>query len=290
MGLSLPNFQVSLPRLEVLEITNPGDGPEQLIGGKMPSGSLDNLKSVELWGCKSIRCIAKADMVILLQNLQALLTWDCHGMESFVDFEGLKVHNTPSEKAFEILPKLESLNLYNCASFIPIWRNFPEGVRVFQNLRSLKVVNCTLYCLFYPPCMANMLISLEALEVCGCSKMCEVIGEEDEEISQEDNTRHHDVGKRREIALERTSKEFVFPRLSFLRLAYLENLRSFGGSNRKDYEFKFPLLTELIISYCPKLKKFCSGNLDAPLLKKVQIGPSDTENFEAPVDLKVQIS
>nr|XP_027068163.1 disease resistance protein At4g27190-like isoform X2 [Coffea arabica] len=278
--------QVSLPRLEVLEINNPGDGPEQLIGGKMPSGSLDNLKSVQLWECRSIRCIAKGDTVTLLQNLQALLMWNCHGMESFVNFEGLKVHNTPSEKAFEILPKLESLHLCGCASFISIWRNFPEGVRVFQNLRSLKVVNCTLYCLFYPPCMANMLISLEALEVSVCSKMCEVIGEEDEEISQEDNTRHHDVGKRREIALERTSKEFVFPRLSFLRLAFLENLRNFGGSHREDYEFKFPLLTNLIIESCPMLKKFCSGNLDAPLLKKIQTTSRDVENFEAPVDLK----
>ncbi|CDP08035.1 unnamed protein product [Coffea canephora] len=116
--------------------------------------------------------------------------------------------------------------------------------------------------------------------------MHEVIGEEDEEVSQEDNARHHDVGKQREIALGRTNKEFVFPKLSSLRLEDLKNLRSFGGSHREDYEFKFPLLTELIIVSCPKLKKFCSGKLDAPWLKKVQIGSSDTENFEAPVDLK----
>ncbi|XP_027175361.1 disease resistance protein RPS2-like [Coffea eugenioides] len=278
--------QVSLPRLEVLEILRSGDGPEQLIGGKMPSGSLDNLKHVQLWECRSIRCIAKGDTVTLLQNLQALWTWDCQGIESLVDFEGLKVHNTPSEKAFEILPKLESLGLSDCSRLIHIWRNFPEGIRVFQNLRSLHVSKCPLKCLFHPPSVATMLISLEALEVYWCSEMCEVIGEEDEEVSLEDNAQHHDIGKRREIALGRTSKEFVFSRLTSLRLQALENLRSFGGSYREDYEFKFPLLTELIISYCPKLKKFCSGNLDAPLLKKVRIMPSDTENFEAPVDLK----
>ncbi|CDP20104.1 unnamed protein product [Coffea canephora] len=57
----------------------------------------------------------------------------------------------------------------------------------------------------------------------------------------------------------------------------------------QNISFKFPLLTELIIVSCPKLKKFCSGKLNAPLLKKVQTVPSDTENFEAPVDLKVLI-
>ncbi|XP_027173080.1 uncharacterized protein LOC113772802 [Coffea eugenioides] len=252
----------------------------------MPSGSLHNLKSVQLDGCDSIRCIAKGDTVTLLQNLQALRTRSCSGMESLVDFEGLKIRNTLSKKGLEILPKLESLDLDFCPRLTHIWSNFPEGVRVFQNLRSLDVRNCPLNCLFHPPSVATMLISLEELEVHWCLKMCEVIGEEDEEVCQEDNARHHDVGKRREIAPGRTSKEFVFPRLSFLRLDCLNNIRSFGGSHRDDYEFKFPLLTTLIISYCPKLKKFCSGNLDAPLLKKVQTTPNDIKNFEAPVDLK----
>ncbi|XP_027173239.1 disease resistance protein At4g27190-like [Coffea eugenioides] len=272
--------QVSLPCLEVLEIIDPGDGPEHLIGGKRPSGSLDNLKSVRLGGCDSIRCIAKADTVTLLQNLQALRTLNCHGMESLVDFEGLKVRNTPSEKTLEILPKLESLDLRGCLRLTHIWRNFPKGVRVFQNLRSLYVYKCPLNCLFHPPSVADMLISLEVLTVDKCSEMHEVIGEEDEEVSQEDNAQHHDVGKRREISLGRTSKEFVFPRLTSLQLKALENLQSFSGSHREDYEFKFPLLTELIIVSCPKLKKFCSGKLNAPLLKKVQTVPSDIENFE----------
>ncbi|XP_027155666.1 disease resistance protein At4g27190-like [Coffea eugenioides] len=282
--------QVSLPRLEVLSIIGPGDGSKQLIGGKMPSGPLDNLKSVNLWECRSIRCIAKGDTVALLQNLQALDMWICTGMESFFNFEGLKVPNTPSEKALEILPKLESLYLRDCRRLTHIWRNFPKGVRVFQNLRSLTVSICPLNYLFHPPSVATMLISLEGLEVDRCSEMCEVIGKEDEEISQEDNAQQHDVGKHREIALGRTSKEFVFPKLSSLELKALENLRSFGGSHREDYEFKFPLLTELIIVSCPKLKKFCSGKLNAPLLKKIQTTPRDIKDFEAPVDLKVLIS
>ncbi|XP_027174342.1 disease resistance protein At4g27190-like [Coffea eugenioides] len=278
--------QVSLPRLEVLDITYLADGPEQLIGREMPSGSLDNLKSVKLWRWSSIRCIAKADTVTLLQNLQVLRMWACNGMESLVDFEGLKVSNMLSKKGLEILPTLESIDLHGCPRLIHIWRNFPEGVRVFQNLKSLHVVNCPLKCLFHPPCVATMLISLERLNVRWCSEMHGVIGEEDEEVSQEDNARHHDVGKHREIALGRTSKEFVFPKLSSLQLKALGNLRSFGGSHREDYEFKFPLLTTLIIESCPKLKKFCSGKLNASLLKKVQTAPGDIEDFEVPVDLK----
>ncbi|CDP09608.1 unnamed protein product [Coffea canephora] len=278
--------QVSLPSLEVLDIDHLGDGPEQLIGGKMPSGSLDNLKSMNLKDCNSIQCIAKANTVTLIQNLQALEVWNCSGMESLVDFEGLKVRNMLSKKGLEILPKLESLDLRDCLRLTHIWRNFPEEVRVFQKLRSLYVYKCPLKCLFHPPSVVTMLISLEKLNVHCCSEMCEVIGEEDKEVSQEDNTQHHDVGKRREIALGRSGKGFMFPKLNSLWLEDLKNLRNFGGSHREDYEFKFPLLTELIIVSCPKLKKFCSGKLNAPLLKKVQTAPGDIEDFEAPVDLK----
>nr|XP_027068175.1 disease resistance protein At4g27190-like isoform X2 [Coffea arabica] len=276
--------QVSLPCLEILEINSPGDGPELLIGGKMPSRSLDNLKSMRLCHGDSIRCIAKADTVSLLQNLQTLERW-WGNMEFLIDFEGLKVPNMLSKMGLEILPKLESLDLFACPRLTHIWRNFPEGVRVFQNLRSLSVYNCPLNCLFYPPSVATMLISLEKLKVRRCSKMCGVIGEEDEEVSQEDNAQQHDAGKHGEIALERISKEFVFPKLNSLWLEDLENLRNFGGSHREDYEFKFPLLTKLFIMSCPKLKKLCFGNLDAPLLKKIQTS-RDIENFEAPVDLK----
>ncbi|CDP19239.1 unnamed protein product [Coffea canephora] len=122
-----------------------------------------------------------------------------------------------------------------------------------------------------------MLVSLEVLVIGCCDEMHGVIGEEDEEISQEDG-----VGNHREIALERTNKEFVFPKLSSLSFVNLQNLGSFSGSHREDCDFKFPSLTQLEIWGCPELKKLCSGKLDAPLLKKVKV----TENTYIPVDLK----
>ncbi|XP_027155231.1 disease resistance protein At4g27190-like [Coffea eugenioides] len=277
--------EVSLPCLEILEINSPSDGPELLIGGKMASRSLDNLKSMHLYHGDSIRCIAKADTVSLLQNLQTLERW-WGNMEFLIDFEGLKVPNMLSKMGLEILPKLESLNLFACPRLTHIWRNFPKGVRIFQSLRSIRVDYCPLNYLFHPPSVATMLISLEELKVRRCSKMCGVIGEEDEEVSQEDNAQQHDARKHGEIAQERISKEFVFLKLNSLWLEDLENLRSFGGSHWEDYEFKFPLLSKLFIMSCPKLKKLCSGNLDASLLKEVQTTPRAIENFEAPVDLK----
>ncbi|XP_027174343.1 disease resistance protein At4g27190-like [Coffea eugenioides] len=285
---NLKSIEVSLPGLKILEINSPGDGPELLIGGKMASKSLDNLKSMHLYHGDSIRCIAKADTVSLLQNLQTLERW-WGNMEFLIDFEGLKVPNMLSKMGLEILPKLESLNLFACPRLTHIWRNFPKGVRIFQSLRSIRVDYCPLNYLFHPPSVATMLISLEELKVRRCSKMCGVIGEEDEEVSQEDNAQQHDARKHGEIAQERISKEFVFLKLNSLWLEDLENLRSFGGSHWEDYEFKFPLLSKLFIMSCPKLKKLCSGNLDASLLKEVQTTPRAIENFEAPVDLKIKL-
>ncbi|XP_027174334.1 disease resistance protein At4g27190-like [Coffea eugenioides] len=203
--------QVSLPSLEELEFGPNTSDVQQIIGGEMPSQSLENLKFFRLEDCQ-VRWIAKADGVIILQNLQRLEAHGCDKMKSLFEFEGLKVPRQSHEE-LAILPKLESLTLRS-SGLTHIWRNFPTGVQVFRNLRNLKVWHCRLLqCLFYPPCVANMLVSLEVLVIGCCDEMHGVIGEEDEEISQED-----DVGNHREIALERTNKEFVFPKLSSLGL------------------------------------------------------------------------
>lgn len=201
--------QVSLPCLEEIHVRSPGNGPKELIGGEMHSGSLDNLKFMNLWRCNSIRCIAKANTVTLLQNLQTLEAVYCSEMEFLIDFEGLNAPNALSKRGLEIFPKLESLNLQSSPRLIHIWRNFSEGARVFQNLKFLDIWDCPLLkCLFYPSCVANMLISLERVVVSGCSQMLGVIDEEDGEVSQEDNAQQHgDVGEQREITLERTRKE-----------------------------------------------------------------------------------
>ncbi|CDP19859.1 unnamed protein product [Coffea canephora] len=270
--------QVSLPTLEELEFGPNTSDVQLIIGGELPSQSLENLKFLRLEDCQ-VRWIAKADGVIILQNLQRLEAHGCDRMKSLFEFEGLKVPRQSHEE-LAILPKLESLTLRS-SGLTHIWRNFPTGVQVFRNLRNLKVWHCRLLqCLFYPPCVANMLVSLEVLVIGSCDEMHGVIGEEDEEISQEDG-----VGNHREIALERTNKEFVFPKLSSLSFVNLQNLGSFSGRHREDCHFKFPSLTQLEIWGCPELKKLCSGKLDAPLLKKVKV----TENTYIPVDLKVQI-
>ncbi|CDP09599.1 unnamed protein product [Coffea canephora] len=270
--------QVSLPSLEELEFGPNTSDVQLIIGGELPSQSLENLKFLRLEDCQ-VRWIAKADGVIILQNLLRLEAHGCDRMKSLFEFEGLKVPRQSHEE-LAILPKLESLTLRS-SGLTHIWRNFPTGVQVFRNLRNLKVWHCRLLqCLFYPPCVANMLVSLEVLVIGCCDEMHGVIGEEDEEISQEDG-----VGNHREIALERTNKEFVFPKLSSLSFVNLQNLGSFSGRHREDCHFKFPSLTQLEIWGCPELKKLCSGKLDAPLLKKVKV----TENTYIPVDLKVQI-
>ncbi|XP_027156515.1 disease resistance protein At4g27190-like [Coffea eugenioides] len=274
--------QVSLPRLEMLDLTSPGYRPEQFVGGEMLRGSLENLRSLVLSSCYFIRCIAKADGVALLENLQSFSMGDCPSMELLFDLEGLKVP-IPSKKELEILPNLKSLELRGLTRLTHIWRNYPKGIRVFQNLRILQVEGCSLPCLFYPPCVADMLVSLEKLKVGLCPAMYGVIAGENEETSQED----HDGGEKREISLGRTNKEFLFPKLSSLSFVNLQNLQSFSGGHHEDCEFKFPSLTQLEIMRCPELKNLCPGKLDAPLLKKVKVEENDAN---IPLDLMVDIS
>ncbi|XP_027174245.1 disease resistance protein At4g27190-like [Coffea eugenioides] len=246
--------QVSLPRLEGLQIKTYRHRPKELVGDGMHSGYLENLKYLQITD-SCIGCIAKADGVTILQNLQKLVV-NSHGMQLLFEFEGLKVP-VLTKTELEILPKLELLKLQQSSGLTHIWRNFPRGVRVFQNLRKLIVWECKLLkFLFDPPCVANMLVSLEVLEISDCSEMYGVIGGElgEDQISQEDDAQQQDiVGKHRESsALERSNKlEFVFPKLSSLILIGLPNLLSFAGK------------------------------LDAPNLEKVEV----VENA-IPVDLK----
>ncbi|XP_027174129.1 disease resistance protein At4g27190-like [Coffea eugenioides] len=279
---NLRGIEVSLPRLEMLDLTSPGYRPEQFVGGEMLRGSLENLRSLVLSRCYVIRCIAKADGVALLENLQSFSMGDCPSMELLFDLEGLKVP-IPSKKELEILPNLKSLELRGLTRLAHIWRNYPKGIRVFQNLRILQVEGCSLPCLFYPPCVADMLVSLEELKVGLCPAMYAVIAGENEETSQED----HDGGEKREISLGRTNKEFLFPKLSSLSFVNLQNLQSFSGGHHEGCDFKFPSLTQLEIMRCPELKNLCPGKLDAPLLKKVKVEENDAN---IPLDLKVDIS
>ncbi|XP_071939279.1 uncharacterized protein [Coffea arabica] len=262
---------------------------ECLWKGSVEPPSLCNLKSISVSGCHHITTLFSQLALKCLVKLQKIYVFDCENLKRIALRE-----KSLAEEVLE-LPQLKVFALRR-TSFIGFDSKYDKAVALSNQVNTKNTLKHFLsqYVNYIFKInvssvifVATMLISLEELKVRGCSEMCEVIGEEDEEVSQEDNAQHHDIGKRREIALGKTSKEFVFPRLSSLQLERLKNLRRFSGSHQEDYEFKFSLLTTLILVSCPKLKKFCSGKLDAPWLKKVQIGPIYIENFEAPVDLKL---
>lgn len=201
---------------------------------------------------------------VRLANLEVLDINGLGDVSVLFDFEGISVSESYVES---LLGRLRSLKLERLPKLVNITRMVPERIHVMQNLTSLIVLDCSnLRYLFSPP-MANLLVALETLEVYECQEMEEIVGREKEGTSDID------------MVKEGMPRRIVFPKLSSLELLSLDRFRMFCSQN---YELVFPSLHKLVILYCPLMTKFCSGHLNAPELKQIQIGEGqyvDISNF-----------
>ncbi|MBA0819260.1 hypothetical protein Gohar_025543, partial [Gossypium harknessii] len=109
-----------------------------------------------------------------------------------------------------------------------------------SNLRGLIISGCGKLEHLLSPSVARSLVQLHRFEIVHCESLREIIFTEEIEEEEEE---------------EEMNNVICFPRLNFLRMAFLGNLISFCSGN---YNIEFPLLKMLEIDGCPKLKEFIS--------------------------------
>lgn len=133
-----------------------------------------------------------------------------------------------------VFPNLETLEL--CAvGAEKIWCNQLAAVSSLQNLTCLIVHGCEKLKNLFPSSVVRNFVQLKHLEVCYCTALEEIVGKE---------------GGAEAYAT------FVFPKVVFLKLWNLSELRTFySGLHTSEW----PLLKRLEVYGCDKVKIFTSG-------------------------------
>ncbi|KDO64068.1 hypothetical protein CISIN_1g0009451mg [Citrus sinensis] len=131
-----------------------------------------------------------------------------------------------------VFPNLETLEL--CAiSTEKIWCNQLAAV-YSQNLTRLIVHGCEKLKYLFPSSMIRNFVQLEHLEICYCSSLESIVGKE---------------------SGEEATTTFVFPKVTFLKLWNLSELKTFYPGTHTS---KWPMLKKLEVYGCDKVKIFTS--------------------------------
>ncbi|KAM6579694.1 hypothetical protein CsatA_003468 [Cannabis sativa] len=132
-----------------------------------------------------------------------------------------------------VVPNFEEVSLK--------WMFMPSSMS-FRNLREIYISVHGMINLMNSS-TARSLVQLQCMSIDVCKEMRQVIVDEEE------------AGE----------NVMVFPKLEFLMLRHLPNLKSFNCGNS---EIQFPNLEKVIVSECPHMENFSSGNVITSKLAK----------------------
>ncbi|XP_044495970.1 uncharacterized protein LOC123218549 isoform X2 [Mangifera indica] len=138
---------------------------------------------------------------------------------------------------------LRTLKVSECSSL----ENSCFSMLPLQNLGTLLVSKCDGLRYLLTPSKAKTLNRLKRMNVSECKSMVEIITHLGDEVVE---------------------NSIVFGKLDCLELHSLSSLKSFCGG---DYSFEFPLLEKVIVRKCLKMETFCLGDLSTPSLQRLQL-------------------
>lgn len=168
--------------------------------------------------------------------------YDCDALEEIFYLEGINGKEI-DDSATTQFRKLSISHLKNLKS---VWNKDLQGLLTFQNLQTLKVIDCPcLKCLF-PVSVAQSLVQLEVLKICSCGV---------EEIVAYKNE-------------DEAAFFFLFPNLTSLTLISLHQLRRFGWGR---FTTRWPPLKKLNVCNCDKAETlFQEIGLEGDLVNTIQ--------------------
>ncbi|KAK2633266.1 hypothetical protein EUGRSUZ_L00073 [Eucalyptus grandis] len=223
--------QVSLPWLESLTLSAL-PRLKEIWNSQFPS-DVSNLKFLKVEDCAFLMSIFPSNLVIKLQNLEAITIERCQFVRKVVDLEGLT-----SNGDVEILSRLITLTLSDLPRLEHIWNKNPRIALCFRNLRVLKVQGCENLRFIFSSSMAKALQQIKEIKIARCKLLEEIIDVQEEE-SKKAASMH----------------TLVFHLLSSLSLEELPNLRTFSHGT---HCIQCPTLTRLRIFGCPRMMTFSS--------------------------------
>ncbi|XP_028766492.1 disease resistance protein RPS2-like [Neltuma alba] len=135
----LESEENNFPLLERMNISNLPK-LRMICGEVVKPGTLMNLKSINVDGCSSLKCLFSMHLIFQLKSLEEITIFRCHAMEEIIEGE----RNTNGEDSSHadatevILPKLQRLKLI----LLPNLRSIYKGNIQCDSLRSIKIYDC----------------------------------------------------------------------------------------------------------------------------------------------------
>ncbi|GAY62530.1 hypothetical protein CUMW_218550 [Citrus unshiu] len=262
----------------------------------LPFPKLSELRLIDLPKLK--RFCNFTGNIIEMPELKYLDIYNCPDMETFISnsvvhvtTDNKKPEKLTSEENFLLahqvqplfddkvaFPKLRKLRLSRLHKVQHLWKENAESNKVFANLESLKISECSKLQKLVPP--SWHLENLEALKVSKCHRLINVLTlSASKNLVNLGRMKIVDCKMMEEIIQSQVGEEtedcIVFGKLRYLELDCLPSLTSFCLGN---YALEFPSLKQVVVRQCPKMKIFSQGVLDTPMLNKVNVTEEEKDD------------
>ncbi|KAH9686944.1 AAA domain-containing protein [Citrus sinensis] len=238
--------------------------------------------------------------IIEMPNLENLTIENCPDMETFISNSVVHVttdnkepQKLTSEENFLLahqvqplfdekvaFPQLRWLTLSGLHKVQHIWKENDESNKVFANLGSLEISECSKLQKLVPH--SWHLENLWGLEVSKCHRLINVLTlSASKNLVNLRRMKIADCKMIEQIIQSQVGEEakdcIVFKELEYLTLDCLPSLTSFCLGN---YALEFPSLKQVVVRQYPKMKIFSQGVLDTPMLNKVNITEEEKDDDE----------
>ncbi|XP_050232910.1 disease resistance protein At4g27190-like [Mercurialis annua] len=243
------NAKVQFPNLEKLALSNI-DQLQTVFSSQLGPASFRKLTTMILRGCENLHAIFPSNAVATFQKLEKLCVSDCSSLEQI-----FQLQNRVETVAF----RLTELHLSGLHNLKYIWSKDPRGNFSFHNLQFVSVSDCEALKFIFPASVAEALPVLEELAIRDCWM--------------------HEIVAVAEGDMELAAPRFIFPRLTFLKLQNLPNMRSFYPGK---HTAEMPRLEALEIFGCDQVMAFALEDFSSaddvsviqPLLVAIKVLPN----------------
>lgn len=265
--------QIALPNLKKLRVEW-NDTMEVIRHGQFQAEFFSKLQVLELTCFPNDYSAFPSHFLQRFPNLESLLV-------SNASFEEIVLHEETDgeEKHARVLEQLRELELSKLPKLMHLSREDSQPCPVFQNLITLKVLECSGLKILVP--FSVSFECLMTLEVSKCHRLINLMTSSTAKCLMqltrlsitECEMIEHIIGKEENDA----ENEVIFHNLECLRLHCLPSLTSFYFGN---CGLMFPSLEKVFVRECAKMEIFSEGITSTPKLKRVLLTEEEKQEEE----------